>query len=80
VSYKATAEPYRTVNYHCRDCQRPSDSGYAALCAFHEDHIKLNGAIRFHRMTSERGIAIKRRFFPTCGNPVAMRPQVAEMP
>jgi hypothetical protein len=75
VRYEASHPPYRMVNCHCRDCQRASGSGYAALCAFHKDHIVMTGDIRYYRSTSDRGMAIDRGFCPTCGNPLTIRPQ-----
>jgi hypothetical protein len=74
VSYEASADPYRMVNCHCRDCQRASGSGYAALCAFHKDNITLTGEVRYYRSISERGMAIERGFCATCGNPMTIRP------
>src|SRR5205085_8608657 len=73
IRYEASAAPMLMLNCHCRDCQRASGSGYAAIAVFAKDALTIEGALRYHATMGESGNNVERGFCPTCGNPVAVK-------
>jgi hypothetical protein len=73
IRFSCEAEPAMMVKCHCRDCQRASGSGYAAVVAFPKGAIALTGEPRYHTLTGGSGERIERGFCATCGNPVTVK-------
>jgi hypothetical protein len=71
VRYEVEAEPVVMLNCHCRDCQRASGSGYAAIVVVPKTAVRLNGELRFHKVVGDNGKAVERGFCPACGSPIA---------
>lgn len=70
IRYQANADPIFMLNCHCRDCQRATGSGFAAIAVFSRDALKVEGVPRYHAVTGESGKKVDRGFCPTCGSPV----------
>lgn len=73
IRYEAGAEPLLMLNCHCRDCQRASGSGFAAIVVLPGDAVKLTGEPRYHAVTGSSGRPVERGFCPACGSPVAVK-------
>jgi hypothetical protein len=73
VRYRALAAPLLMLKCHCRDCQRASGTGYAAIMAMQRDAVEIAGELRFHRTRGDDGSHVERGFCPSCGSPVANR-------
>jgi hypothetical protein len=73
IRYEVGAAPVLMLNCHCRDCQRASGSGFAAVVAVPADAIKLSGEPRYHRSVGNAGHAVQRGFCAACGNPVTVK-------
>lgn len=73
IRYETAAEPLVMVNCHCRDCQRASGSGYAAIVVVPKDAVTLSGEPRYHRVVGDSGKAVERGFCPNCGSPVTSK-------
>jgi hypothetical protein len=73
VRYASSAEPTFFLNCHCRDCQRATGSGYAAIAVVPAASLTVNGEARYHAATGDSGHRIERGFCPACGSPLLMR-------
>src|SRR5262249_31419658 len=57
---------------HCRDCQRATGHGYAAILVVPKASVTLDGAPKYHTVTADSGSAVTRGFCPQCGSPLAI--------
>src|SRR5260370_41950801 len=73
IHYECNADPVIMLNCHCRDCQRASGSGYAAVVALPKAAVQMRGQPRYHKVVGEAGKAIERGFFSTCGGQGTMK-------
>ena len=71
VSYVANAEPLMMLNCHCRDCQRASGSGYAAVVVVPVGSVQMTGELQFHEQAGDEGNVVQRGFCPSCGSRMA---------
>ena len=72
IRYEAHAEPVLMLNCHCRDCQRASGSGYAAIVVVPKGAVQFTGEPRYHQVTGEKGSKVGRGFCASCGSPIAL--------
>lgn len=70
VHYEFDGELAMAVHCHCRDCQRSSGSGSAAVFAISRDKIKLTGKTSAYQYKGDSGKAVARHFCPNCGSPL----------
>jgi hypothetical protein len=70
IRYECDADPVAMLNCHCRDCQRVSGSGYAAILAVPKTAVRVQGEPRFYKTIGESGRAVERGFCAICGSPV----------
>ena len=73
VRYETEADPIVMVNCHCRDCQRNTGSGYAAVMVLPAAAVTLTGEPRYFRTVGNAGKWIDRGFCPVCGSPVTLK-------
>jgi hypothetical protein len=73
IRYEGETDPIAMVNCHCRDCQRASGAGYAAVVVVPKAAITIRGEPRYHRVVGDAGSALERGFCPDCGSPVLIR-------
>ena len=76
VSYQASVEPHYQFNCHCRDCQRSSGSGSAAVFAANRSDVYLTGKTSSYASTGDSGKSVTRHFCPNCGSPLFSDVQV----
>ena len=73
VRFECEADPVFMLNCHCRDCQRASGSGYAAIMAVPASAVRMRGEPRYHRVVGGSGTAVERGFCQICGSQVTMK-------
>jgi hypothetical protein len=73
IRYACEGEPTLMLNCHCRDCQRASGSGYAAIVIFPKTAVALAAEPRWAKVTGRSGSSVERGFCRDCGTPVAMK-------
>jgi len=74
VRYRSSADPMFFLNCHCRDCQRASGSGYAAIVVVPRSAVTVTGEPRYYSLVADNGHGIERGFCPHCGNPLFVKP------
>lgn len=72
VRYSIDSKPLFSYFCQCRDCQRATGSGHAALMMFAATGISLSGSTSVFEKLLENGHRITREFCPSCGSPVAV--------
>lgn len=70
VRYKFNSIPTRTINCHCRDCQRSSGAAMATVTCIAKEDFLISGTTSFYSYTGDSGKPAIRYFCPTCGNPI----------
>lgn len=73
IRYETDAEPVAMINCHCRDCQRSTGSGYAAVMVVPRAAVAMQGEPRYHRSVGNAGHGVQRGFCAACGNPVTTK-------
>ena len=81
IRYECDADPIIMMNCHCRDCQKASGSGNAAIVVVPKAAIQIRGEqCCYHKVIGQSGKATERGFCPNCGSPLtvtsAHRPDV----
>ena len=72
IRYRTDAAPLVMLNCHCRDCQRATGGGYAAIVVVPKASVTLDGAPKYHRVTADSGSGVQRGFCADCGSPIAI--------
>lgn len=73
LRYECSAEPLRSVNCHCRDCQHASGGGYFPEILVPKAALKLTqGEPRYYAVTADSGTVLRRGFCAECGSPVLL--------
>jgi hypothetical protein len=73
IRYQTEADPIVMVNCHCRDCQRTTGSGYAAVMVLPTAAVMVTGEPRYYRTVGSAGKWVDRGFCPVCGSPVTLK-------
>ena len=72
IRYECDADPIIMMNCHCRDCQKASGSGYAAIVVVPKAAVKIRGEPRYHKVIGQSGKATERGFCTNCGSPMTV--------
>ena len=64
IRYECDADPIIMMNCHCRDCQKASGSGYAAIVVVPKAAIQIRGEQRYHKVIGQSGKARKHSETP----------------
>lgn len=68
IRYESTGDVLVAVNCHCKDCQRESGSGYAAILGVASAGFRITkGTPRHYDTTAESGHIARRKFCGDCG-------------
>ena len=70
IRYECLAAPFMMGNYHCRDCQYASGTGYSSVFAVPVSAVAITGNPKYYESISDTGITVRRGFCPACGNPL----------
>lgn len=80
IRYESDSDPIIMMNCHCRDCQKASGSGYAAIIVVPKAAVQIRGELRYHKVVGRSGKATERGFCPNCGSQITVeserRPEV----
>ncbi len=68
VSYRIYAEPVRTGQCHCEDCQKSTGTGHASNAFFPIDAVKIEGVTSSYTSVADNGAEVTRHFCPDCGS------------
>jgi hypothetical protein len=75
VRYRIEAEPVRSFQCQCRDCQRDTGSGHASVMVFPRAAMKVTGEAAEHLRSADSGAAKRKVFCGQCGSPLYNKPQ-----
>ena len=75
IRYETDATPVAMFNCHCRDCQRASGSGYAAMLVVPKATVRVQGEPRYYKTVGDAGRAVERGFCAVCGSTVMSKPE-----
>jgi hypothetical protein len=73
IRYETEADPVVMLNCHCRDCQRSTGSGHAAVMVVPAAAVTLKGEPRYFKTVGNAGHAVDRGFCAACGSPVTVK-------
>ena len=77
VRYECSAEPLRTANCHCRDCQKASGGAFVSALAVPKSALKIAGEVKYYEVKADSGNMVSRGFCPNCGARLFGKPQGA---
>jgi hypothetical protein len=75
VRYRIEAEPVRSFQCQCRDCQRDTGSGHASVMVFPRAAMQVTGETVEHLRSADSGAAKRKGFCGQCGSPLYNKPQ-----
>ena len=70
VRYELNGTPKFCYLCQCRDCQRATGSGHAALMMFEKTACTISGELSYYEVVADSSSTISRGFCPRCGNPI----------
>jgi hypothetical protein len=70
VRYSVTGKPVRTMNCHCRNCQRTSGSALSTIALFPKDGLSVTGLTKSYEYAGDSGGKLEINFCPECGAPI----------
>ena len=75
VRYEISAEPVRSFQCQCRDCQRDTGGGHASVAVFPRAAMQVSGDVTEHLRTADSGAGKQKGFCGKCGSPIYNKPQ-----
>ena len=75
VRYEISAEPIRGFYCQCRDCQRDTGAGHAAVAVFPSAALHVSGNAAENLRTADSGASKRKVFCGQCGSPLYNKPQ-----
>jgi hypothetical protein len=75
VRYTIQAEPVRSFQCQCRDCQLDSGGGHSSVFVFPRAAFEISGEVREIARTSDRGATKRKGFCPVCGVSIYNKPE-----
>jgi len=75
VRYQIDAEPIRGFYCQCRDCQRDTGAGHAAVAVFPSAALRVTGDAAENLRTADSGADKRKVFCGHCGSPLYNKPQ-----
>ena len=74
IRYEIAAEPIRTFQCQCRDCQRDTGSGHASVMVFPRAAMRITGRATEISRTADTGAQKLKGFCGSCGAPLYNKP------
>jgi len=68
IRYESSAEPIRSFNCHCRDCQKATGGAFVPADMVPASALKITGQPKFHSVTANSRNIMTRGFCPKCGS------------
>ena len=75
VRYEITAEPVRSFQCQCRDCQRDTGTGHASVVVFPRAAMRITGHAVENLRVADSGAEKRKGFCGNCGSPLYNKPQ-----
>ena len=75
VRYNIQAEPVRSFQCQCRECQMDSGGGHSSVFVFPRTAFEISGEVREIARTSDRGATKRKGFCPVCGVSIYNEPE-----
>lgn len=75
VRYEIAAEPVRSFQCQCRDCQRDTGAGHSSVAVFPRAAMQISGEVTEHLRTADTGSGKRKGFCSKCGSPLYNKPQ-----
>jgi hypothetical protein len=72
TTYTLCDEPEFSYLCQCRQCQKSSGSGHAALMMVAREALSIDGPLKTHEQRSDSGKIVGRRFCQECGTPIVL--------
>ena len=72
VRYSVSGEPMRTMNCHCKACQRSSGSALSTIALYARDALSVVGELKGYEYAGDSGRKLEINFCPECGAPVLL--------
>jgi len=70
IQYESTEDPSLSFYCQCRQCQRATGSGHAALFVVSKNATTVTGTMKFYSQKADSGNTVNRGFCSNCGSPV----------
>ena len=70
IRYECSAEPLRSMNCHCRNCQHTSGGGYFPEVLIPIAALKITGDVKYYDVKADSGNTLSHGFCAHCGAPV----------
>ncbi len=74
VRYEIAAEPVRSFQCQCRDCQRDTGGGHASVMVFPRAAMQVIGDVVENPRSADSGAGKRKGFCGTCGSPLYNKP------
>jgi hypothetical protein len=75
VRYEITAEPVRSFQCQCRDCQRDTGAGHSSVAVFPRAAMRVEGDVVENLRVADSGAQKRKGFCGKCGSPLYNKPQ-----
>jgi len=70
LSVSLKGNPLTMMLCSCKDCQKASGTGHAALALFPDEAVLISGNTKSFAVTANSGATVSRHFCPECGTPI----------
>ena len=74
IRYEITADPVRSFQCQCRDCQRDTGGGHASVMVFPRAALGVTGDVTETLRTADSGEQKLKGFCGSCGSPLYNKP------
>ena len=68
--FEFNGELAMAVHCHCKNCQKSSGTGSAAVFATNRSNYVFTGKTSSYKYIGDSGKVVERHFCPTCGSPL----------
>ncbi len=75
VRYEIGAEPIRSFQCQCRQCQRDTGAGHASVMVFPRAAMRITGNPVENLRAADSGAAKRKGFCGNCGSPLYNQPE-----
>jgi hypothetical protein len=75
VGNEITAEPVRSFQCQCRDCQRDTGGGHASVMVFPRAAVQVTGDVVENLRRVDSGAEKRKGFCGKCGSPLYNKPK-----
>jgi len=70
INISLSGKPLTMMLCSCKDCQKASGTGHAALALFKAGAVSISGQTKSFDVIANSGATVSRHFCPNCGTPI----------